>query len=218
MFNGVVSFDAGAGKGTMKPQTIPSGTSAALPKCSFTLNGESFYGWSLKSGGDKVYDDGASFTMGKSNVTLYALYSGSPYSAVKNGAKIDKANSLIIITDEKVNPDEFVDRYFDLVSGAAGKLEGADGVFAGTGSVLTLSYNGKAESYTVSLKGDINGDGMRDSLDLADIAAIIYGSSKSLSAAARSAADLNSDSKIDSADADILKDVVFNGSPLPLDK
>ena len=218
VFNGVVSFNAGAGKGTMKPQTIPSGTSAALPKCSFTLNGESFYGWSLKSGGDKVYDDGASFTMGKSNVTLYALYSGSPYSAVKNGAKIDKANSLIIITDEKVKLDGFVDRYFDLVSGAVGKLEGADGVFAGTGSVVTLSYNGKAESYTVSLKGDINGDGMRDSLDLADIAAIIYGSSKSLSAAARSAADLNSDSKIDSADADILKDVVFNGSPLPLDK
>ena len=156
--------------------------------------------------------------MGKSNVILYALYSGSPYTALKNSAKIDKEKSLLIITDEAVKPDELVTMYFDLTPGATAKLSGADGNFAGTGSCVTLSYNGKAVSLTVSLKGDINGDGMRDSLDLADAAAILYGSSKSYSAAAHTAADLNGDSKADSADVEILKDIVFNGSSLPENK
>lgn len=218
VFNGIVCFDGGKGDGSMKHQIIPSGTSAKLQKCSFTLSGESFYGWSLQSGGDKAYDDCASFTMGKSNVILYALYSGSPYTALKNSAKIDKEKSLLIITDEAVKPDELVTMYFDLTPGATAKLSGADGNFAGTGSCVTLSYNGKTVSLTVSLKGDINGDGMRDSLDLADAAAILYGSSKSYSAAAHTAADLNGDSKADSADVEILKDIVFNGSSLPENK
>lgn len=218
VFNGVVSFDPGAGTGSMKTQIIPSGSAAKLEKSSFTLSGESFYGWSLQKGGDKAYDDCASFTMGKSNVILYALYSGSPYSSVKNGAEIDKDKSLLLITDEALNPDELAGRYFNLTPGATAQVSCAYGAFAGTGSVVTLNYNGKKSTLTVSLKGDVNGDGMRDSLDLADVAAISHGSSKSYSAAARSAADLNGDSKIESVDIEILKDVVFNGSSLPLNK
>jgi len=58
----------------MSNQTIASGSSANLTANGFTKSGWSFIGWATTSGGSVAYADGASYTMGASNVILYAKW------------------------------------------------------------------------------------------------------------------------------------------------
>ena len=69
--------DEGAA-GEMSAQTIASGSSANLTACTFTKTGWTFAGWAETSGGDVVYANQASYTMGTSNVTLYAKWPSTP--------------------------------------------------------------------------------------------------------------------------------------------
>jgi len=77
--------DAGA-TGDMAAQTIASGSSENLTPCAFTKTGWTFAGWATTSGGTVSYADEASYTMGTSNVTLYAqwtIWMGSVHNITK---------------------------------------------------------------------------------------------------------------------------------------
>ena len=75
--NYTITFDENDAEatGTMTAQTIASGSTANLTVCGFTKTGWAFDGWATTSGGAVVYADGASYTMGTANVTLYAKWS-----------------------------------------------------------------------------------------------------------------------------------------------
>lgn len=71
----VVTFDANGGSGTMTSQEITAGATATLKANAFTRSGYPFAGWGLSSTTVSVaYADGASYTIGTSNVSLYALW------------------------------------------------------------------------------------------------------------------------------------------------
>jgi len=63
--------------GSMTAQTIACGSSANLTACAFTKAGYTFAGWATSSGGSVAYADEASYTIGTSNVTLYAQWKNS---------------------------------------------------------------------------------------------------------------------------------------------
>jgi uncharacterized repeat protein (TIGR02543 family) len=75
--------DTGA-TGTMAAQTIASGSSANLTACGFTKTGWTFTGWAETTDGTVVYADGASYTMGSANVTIYAKWTINTYTVTFN--------------------------------------------------------------------------------------------------------------------------------------
>ena len=75
--------DLGA-SGNMDPQTILSGSSAPLKPNAFSKSGWTFEGWATSSSGSKVYNDQESYTMGTSNVTLYAKWTPNYYRITFN--------------------------------------------------------------------------------------------------------------------------------------
>ena len=89
-----VTFDANGGTGSMSAQTITQGASANLTSNSFTLTDHIFSGWSTTSGGSVAYADGASYTMGGSNVTLYAVWATPPAEVTVSGAGDDSYNGV----------------------------------------------------------------------------------------------------------------------------
>jgi uncharacterized repeat protein (TIGR02543 family) len=73
--NNTLTFDGnGATSGSTSPQTIPSNATVALNSNGFVNTGNNFAGWSTSAGGSVVYTDGASYTIGTSNETLYAVW------------------------------------------------------------------------------------------------------------------------------------------------
>jgi uncharacterized repeat protein (TIGR02543 family) len=75
-----ISFDKNdaAATGTMDKQTINSGDSAKLLSNSFAKTGSIFSGWATSSSGAVVFKDGANYTMGTANVTLFAVWAAIP--------------------------------------------------------------------------------------------------------------------------------------------
>jgi uncharacterized repeat protein (TIGR02543 family) len=71
--------DAGA-TGSMNTQSLSAGSSSQLTANAFVKNGATFAGWALSPSGVVAYADKASFTMGVSNVTLYAKWTANSYS------------------------------------------------------------------------------------------------------------------------------------------
>ena len=92
-----ITFDKNdsAATGTMIVQTIASGLSENLTACAFSKKGYTFEGWAETSGGEVVYTDQASFTMGTANVTLYAQW--TPLFAIGD---IGPAEGLIFYVKE----------------------------------------------------------------------------------------------------------------------
>ena len=72
--NYTITFNANGGSGTMSSQTIASGATSNLNANQFIRTGYTFAGWATSSGGSVSYANGASYTMGTSNVTLYAVW------------------------------------------------------------------------------------------------------------------------------------------------
>lgn len=85
--NHLVVFDKNdtAATGAMSNQTIAEGASANLTTNGFSYIGYTFEGWATTSSGAVVYTNGASFTMGASDVTLYAKWKVASYSLTYNG-------------------------------------------------------------------------------------------------------------------------------------
>ncbi|MEI6184121.1 MAG: InlB B-repeat-containing protein, partial [Bacteroidota bacterium] len=75
--NNTVTFNANGGTGSMSNQTIATAASANLTSNAFTRAGYTFAGWATTAGGTVAYSDGASYTMGTGNVTLYAKWTAN---------------------------------------------------------------------------------------------------------------------------------------------
>jgi uncharacterized repeat protein (TIGR02543 family) len=74
-----ISFNSNGGTGTMADQSIVSGISAPLTANAFTKSGSVFAGWATTATGTTVeYADKASYTMGGSNVSLFAIWTQNP--------------------------------------------------------------------------------------------------------------------------------------------
>lgn len=69
-----ITFDANEGTGTMAAQTLESSTAANLTANAFTRTGYTFAGWATTNNGAVAYANSASYTMGDSDVTLYAQW------------------------------------------------------------------------------------------------------------------------------------------------
>jgi uncharacterized repeat protein (TIGR02543 family) len=74
-----VTFDKNddAASGSMAAQTIACGATEPLTANGFSKTGWSFAGWADSAGGGVVYTDGADYTMGAGNDTLYAQWEQS---------------------------------------------------------------------------------------------------------------------------------------------
>jgi uncharacterized repeat protein (TIGR02543 family) len=73
--NNTLTFDGnGATSGATASQTIATNASATLTSNGFINTGNNFTGWSTSAGGSAAYADGASYAMGTSNATLYAVW------------------------------------------------------------------------------------------------------------------------------------------------
>ena len=74
----LISFNANGGSGTMANQTIAIGASANLTANAFTRTGYSFAGWNtVAAGSGTAFAEGASYTMGAADVTLYAQWTAN---------------------------------------------------------------------------------------------------------------------------------------------
>src|SRR5690554_4590684 len=69
-----IIFNANGGTGTMPNQTINSGITENLSSNTFTRTGYVFAGWAATASGAVVYADNDAYTMGSSDVTLYAQW------------------------------------------------------------------------------------------------------------------------------------------------
>ncbi len=105
-----VIFDANSGSGSMANQTINVGDTVNLNICTFSKSGYSFDGWATSSGGDVVYSDGGSFTMGTSDVTLYAHWTlvpaFPPATIYSSGSGIDDMNQTWTEHDGVAGPGQ----------------------------------------------------------------------------------------------------------------
>ncbi|MGD9901307.1 MAG: InlB B-repeat-containing protein [Spirochaetales bacterium] len=74
-----ITFDSNGGTGTMNVQVMAYNSSLTLIPNTYTRTGYTFSGWcSDPSGTGTIYANGATYTMGASNVTLYAIWTPIP--------------------------------------------------------------------------------------------------------------------------------------------
>lgn len=73
--NYLITFDGnGATGGSTTAQSIQTGGTAALNTNGFVRTGFTFSGWATTAGGVVAYSNGGNYTMGTSDVTLYAVW------------------------------------------------------------------------------------------------------------------------------------------------
>jgi hypothetical protein len=106
-----ITFNANGGSGTMTAQSIASGASAALSANTFTKTGESFAGWATTATGSVSYPDRASYTMGSSSVTLYAIWTTAPSYTVtfdaNGGSGTMTSQSIVSLTSAALSENTF---------------------------------------------------------------------------------------------------------------
>lgn len=217
VFNGTVSFETNVSGKYIQPVRYSTGNSITLPKWNISMSDKIFSGWALTSGGEVKYADGASFAVGDSNAVLYAVCNSK--NAYKFASKPKQAeNGMAVFGGEGMSEADFMKKYISVSPDYAYKMKPFTGTFIGTGSEITFSLNGKdKDRLTVVIPGDCNGDGICDSLDLADALNISQGAKCPLtySAAQKKAADVNLDGKADSADIALIKNAAFGTADLP---
>ncbi len=81
-----ISFNANGGSGSMSSQTVAEGAAVSLSANTFTRTGYTFAGWDEDSDGTADYADGASYTMGNSNVSLNAVWTALPTHTISFNA------------------------------------------------------------------------------------------------------------------------------------
>ena len=81
-----ITFSANGGSGVMSSQSIEEGAAANLTANAFTRDGYTFIGWDKDSDGAADYVNGASYTMGSSDVTLFAVWTALPTHTINFNA------------------------------------------------------------------------------------------------------------------------------------
>ena len=91
-----LSFNAGAGSGTMATQTFYNGILQAINANQFTRTGYSFAGWATESGGGTVYTDTASYAIGATDATLYATWKANNYKVTLSANDATTSGAAIV--------------------------------------------------------------------------------------------------------------------------
>lgn len=134
-----ITFDKNdaAATGTMDKQTINSGDSAKLLSNTLVKTGSTFSGWATSPTGAIVYKDGASYTMGTANDTLYAIWAVIPTFTLTYNGNTNSAGTV--------------------PSAVTGILSGASVTVAAVGTLVKSNYtfagwntapNGSGTPYT----------------------------------------------------------------------
>lgn len=133
---GVISFDANGGTGTMDDQLLATGNSANLVPVQFTRLGYTFKEWNSQSDGlgDPAGDE-ALYTMGPSSLTLYAIWDPKSYSIIFDadggtGTMISQAvdydQTVSLATNEFILDSHRFDGWSLTSGGAVAYTEGAE--------------------------------------------------------------------------------------------
>ncbi len=137
-----VSDDIGA-TGTMAQQSIPSGSTASLNPCTFTKTGWTFAGWATSSGEFWTYSDQANYTMGTSDVTLYADWTAPAVFQV--GDRGYAGGWIIHAKTSYTDGWRYIEAAPEDATAstciwgtASSAVSGADGIAAGTGEQNTV--------------------------------------------------------------------------------
>ena len=209
VFNGTINFIGGNAKGGMNHQIVPKGQSVKLNKNKFTSGNLGFAGWATGKDGKVVYADNATLKMGDSNVILYAVFdSGELYSwsdTVTVGGSVVYVNSLMM------TQQSFSEKHLKLSDSAKITFTSPFKGVVGTGTTVSITDGKKTETFTVSVKGDVNGDSMCDGLDLSCLIELVNSGKKEYSPPQLSAMDLNSDGELDEKDTEQYKKIIFDG-------
>jgi len=108
--------DNGSESGWMDAQAIMEGQTAALAANAYGRSGFRFGGWATSSDGPAVYQDGAAFTMGTENVTLYPTWT---WTGPSNAAELESWPYAELITCDEgggtvfYREADYYGRYFD---------------------------------------------------------------------------------------------------------
>lgn len=79
--------------GSMNPETLTQGSGSNLTGCTYTRTGYTFAGWAETPSGTVAYTDGAVYTIGSSNIILYAVWTVVPYTITYGNITNDSTNS-----------------------------------------------------------------------------------------------------------------------------
>ncbi len=77
-------FHSNGGIGSMDPIIIQEDKVITLPANEFTKAGHGFSGWAISPSGALAFDNGATFKMGTSDITLYSIWNANTYSVTFN--------------------------------------------------------------------------------------------------------------------------------------
>jgi uncharacterized repeat protein (TIGR02543 family) len=147
--NNTLTFDGnGATSGSTSPQTIPTNATVALNSNGFVNTGNNFSGWSTSAVGPVVYTDGASYTMGTANSTLYAVWTIASTPTITVSGSLSAVNTTYgsasaIPTSFSVSGTTLTN---DIILSAPSGYEISSG--SGYFTALTLTQSGGAVSST----------------------------------------------------------------------
>jgi uncharacterized repeat protein (TIGR02543 family) len=155
-----ITFNANGGSGTMSPQTINCGTSANLTANAFTRTCNTFAGWATSAGGAVAYANGASYTMGSSNVTLWAVWTINPYTITfnANGGSGTMSNQTIGCgSSANLTSNAFTRTGYNFAgwaTTAGGAVAYANGANYTMGSANVTLYAVWTQTFTVTYNGN----------------------------------------------------------------
>jgi uncharacterized repeat protein (TIGR02543 family)/LPXTG-motif cell wall-anchored protein len=170
-----VTYDAGSGSGAPTESSAykQGDTVTVLGAGGMTRTGYTFAGWDTDSSADEVvYDPEKTFTMGNSNVTLYAVWTANSYSVIYNGnsntggsapTDSDSYNIADTVT-VKGNTGSLVKTGYTFAgwntaaNGSGIAFSGSD-TFAMGNSNVTLYAQWVATDYSVTYNGNTNTGG-----------------------------------------------------------
>ncbi len=150
--------DAGA-TGTMAPQAINGGASALLSANTFVKTGRAFSGWATTATGPVEYTDGDNYTMGNSNVTLYAKWIANSYTVTFNKNDVAASGTMpqqniASGTSASLTSNAFQKpgwSFTGWATSAAGPVEYADKASFSMGTADVILYaQWEANDYTVA--------------------------------------------------------------------
>ena len=103
-----LSFNANGGEGTLASVAVATDSQVNLTANAFARTGYTFIGWSTSASGSVEYTDGASYTMGACDTTLYAVWQAIDY---------DVTYELNGGTNNEKNPSKYnIEQSFELES------------------------------------------------------------------------------------------------------
>ena len=164
--NNTVHFDGnGATGGSMEDMTIATDASANLTANGYVRAGYTFKGWATSAGGEVVYADGATYTMGtESEYTLYAVWEANNNTLHfdGNGATGGSMDDMTIATDASANltANGYVRAGYTFkgwATSAGGAVEYTDGALYTMGTESQYTLYAVWEIITYSITYDLDG-------------------------------------------------------------